>query len=544
MAENQFGAGSQPGNWLAASNDLQINSASGAENQIGTPASAYQFDYLSLRDAQLDWARSSPLGQQAPIVEDADEAFYFGDPVNSSPQQLLDERVFEVDENWLVQGTKFRPANKVLNIQIRQAPLDENEKGEFMRKHADFYIDGKHDAIRLIHNPDTYSDRKIGNSQANANNTIVIALENVWAKERPVGMTDEQWAIEKEKQLEKEKAQLRDVLYWIHNRYVKAMVRDFLPAEIYDALTKEIKIPGEPEYGDGKSGHRLYWENSKFIHRKQPHPRKFENISKGAERENTCGNLRRLSELSEVERSHFIKDLVNVLSANEGPDSYKSHPKDKNGEWAEDNGSGISVGRAQWNQEKGELPDLLREWHKRDKNAFERIFHFVDKHGKEHNYVDLLTNPARETELRKTDFLKNGTNAHTNPFLKAMEEALDFQAFKDVQDELLEKKAERAIKLADKYGHDSLRFIAQVLDVANQKGWTGCEQRMRNADVAAIPNDARGECTAIKALERASADRAGNDRRNKRLDEMFAKDRTAMQQAPLRKPANNLSQTA
>jgi hypothetical protein len=109
-------------------------------------------------------------------------------------------------------------------------------------------------------------------------------------------------------------------------------------------------------------------------------------------------------------------------------------------------------------------------------------------------------------------------------FCQRMQKALDYDVYQGVQDKLVREKAEKAIAVADKYGHHSQRFIAEVLDVANEKGWGGCEARLRKANVAGIPEEE--ECTALEKFEEAASDRVNARQRDKNLDKLFAPDRT------------------
>jgi hypothetical protein len=542
MAENR------DGNWLLANGDSQQPGFLHGDRQIAQGSdNVFQETGLLASRPELQLRKQKDISPRLEIMplKNVYDAFYLGNypvkvirgkemPTQIVPVNLLLDSGRINGENQ-ISDFGFRKPSEITNIQFRKtSDIPEPDREEFIRKHAHFLIAGPGQPIQLIRNPDAGSKK----------DAIVIVIDDAWTKNKPAQLTDEQWDFKKQQGMEREWAELRDIMDWIFYQYANARIREFLPIDIFRAFTDDIGHPKgdktntEPAYGNGRSGRTLDWKKLETRKSHKSHPHSL--MSDAPPEENTCGHLVKISELDSAQRSAFIGDLKSVLSANEGPDGYKSHPtkineKTKEVEWAEDNGSGISVGKAQWNQEKGELPDLLRAWKARsDKDGngkFEEIFH---------GYVDLLTNPAREKEFRNTDFLGDKRTAKTNPFLAAMEKALDTPEFQQVQEELLEKKAERAIKVADKYGHTSLRFIAQVLDVANQKGWTGCEQRMRDGNVAAIPDDARGECTAIKAFEKASSDRAGNDRRNKRLDERFAKDRTAW----LRKPTDNLSQTA
>jgi hypothetical protein len=148
----------------------------------------------------------------------------------------------------------------------------------------------------------------------------------------------------------------------------------------------------------------------------------------------------------------FVDRVVAAVSGNEG--NFKAI----NGN---DGGYGISVGIRQWNQKVGELPTLLKAWQDKDPAKFDQIFGQYAK------------------DLQKEGWVRN-TNFHTQPgLMDAMKTALGDKEFQDVQVQLAREFVVRGIQLGIKYGFKSELALAEVVDIANQKGMGGCESALR-----------------------------------------------------------------
>ena len=226
-----------------------------------------------------------------------------------------------------------------------------------------------------------------------------------------------------------------------------------------------------------------------------------------------CGEYDRVDQMDEEHKSRFIDQVKKLISRNEG--GYNTIALN-------DNGYGISVGIAQWNQKKGELPKLLRAWYDASEAEQEGQLPELYKSWRQAAEANLQESPKAlsetndspnrferifgrhaqtlldEKQVREYHFTDG--SAESNDMMDRLRTALDDKLFRHVQDELVRNNVRRAILLADKYSHHSTRFIAQVADVANQYGWGGCESILRKANVANIPEDVDGECMAIQAF--------------------------------------------
>lgn len=127
----------------------------------------------------------------------------------------------------------------------------------------------------------------------------------------------------------------------------------------------------------------------------------------------------------------------------------------------DDNGSGISVGLMQWNQERGKLPELVDAWHDKNPAKFDRIFA-----GSSANMLD-------ESWLRSVDF-------SSKPALTgAMQTALADSEYQRVQVDLRNGHIEDSCELARDYRFTSLRGRAVVADLVNQLGEGGARSMLR-----------------------------------------------------------------
>jgi hypothetical protein len=193
----------------------------------------------------------------------------------------------------------------------------------------------------------------------------------------------------------------------------------------------------------------------------------------------------------------FIDRVVHAIGKNEG--SFTSI------NW-NDNGAGISVGKAQWNQKAGELPSFLKNMHEADPGKFDAIF-----------------GPHAKNMLNES-FVRNASITKGSDLGNRMAAALSEPRFQEVQSEMLRDKVVRAVELSTKYGHTSELFVAQVADMANQFGWGGVEACLRKGNVANIKN----EDSAIASLTQSGQERyAGRAGRDNRLAQMFSSDTNA-----------------
>ncbi|CAN5140578.1 hypothetical protein BH11CYA1_BH11CYA1_43380 [soil metagenome] len=148
-----------------------------------------------------------------------------------------------------------------------------------------------------------------------------------------------------------------------------------------------------------------------------------------------------------------------------------------------DAGHGISVGVRQWNQKKGELPDLLKSFHDKNPEKFDNIF------GK---YADNLLS---EKYVRRTNLAGN------KDLMGKMKEALKDPEFQEVQVDKFKKFAEKSGETAKKYGLKSELGAALVADIANQMGEGGARRIMRRAGLTP-GGEVADEAAALKKMEK------------------------------------------
>ncbi len=191
---------------------------------------------------------------------------------------------------------------------------------------------------------------------------------------------------------------------------------------------------------------------------------------------------------------NFVDRVVSAVSGNEG--NFKAI----NGN---DGGYGISIGIRQWNQKVGELPTLLKSWHDKDPAKFDQIFGQYSK------------------DLLKEDWVRN-TNFHSQPgLMDGVKAALADKEFQDVQVQLAREFVVRGIQLGMKYGFKSELALAEVVDIANQKGMGGCEDALsklkREGQQGMLSND---EGSQVRRLEQL-ANRPHGTKRLASLESQF-----------------------
>jgi hypothetical protein len=168
-----------------------------------------------------------------------------------------------------------------------------------------------------------------------------------------------------------------------------------------------------------------------------------------------------------------------------------------------DAGHGISVGKAQWNQKRGEMPDLYDRWAEKDPARFKAVFGKFAVKMRDENWL-------REAHI--TPQSEIGTR-----ILKSLNEP----SMQETQTDMLREKAQRAVRLAAEYNHHSELFVAQVADVANQMGWTGARRALERSKAADIAD----EQLAVKALQDATKKRVNSHTRDAKLIGEFSHER-------------------
>lgn len=180
-----------------------------------------------------------------------------------------------------------------------------------------------------------------------------------------------------------------------------------------------------------------------------------------------------------------------------------------------DAGHGISVGIRQWNQKAGELPDLLKSFHDKNPEKFDKIF------GK---YAENLLS---EKYVRRTNMAGN------KDMMGRMKEALNDPEFQEVQVDKFKKFAEKSGEMAKKYGLKSELGAALVADIANQMGEGGARRIMRRAGLTP-GGEVADEAAVLKKMEKLTH-RPNSKARFEMLATTFSPDKVDSK----RKPANN-----
>lgn len=318
-------------------------------------------------------------------------------------------------------------------------------------------------------------------------------LKGLFEKDAGVKIAFENILDAKPNEQERQSAALRQIYNYVQNHYKVNENACHVGSELNQAVKVEVPAEEECARTDGYNGHSLFFDDYNDSVLKQDKDA-GDIVLEPADKPQTA----------EEEYQAFIKKIVDTVSSNEG--KYESVNWD-------DNGAGISVGRAQWNQRKGELPNLIRRFYEADREVFADCFgdkyRKADDSGKDYQGEWLNESWVRNTEITKGSQLGN-----------EIQHALAQQVFKNVQDTMLEEKAERAVTLAAKYNQCTPLIIASVADVANQKGWGGCERALQKANVANIddPN------VALREFRQAVGERAGGENRDRKLDAAFGND--------------------
>lgn len=155
-----------------------------------------------------------------------------------------------------------------------------------------------------------------------------------------------------------------------------------------------------------------------------------------------------------LQLNNFVDKVVNAVSGNEG-NFTAINPNDA--------GYGISIGIRQWNQKAGELPTLLKAWHKSNPEHFNQIFG---------SYSDKLLNE---------NFVRNHNIAGDGDLMGRMKTALGDKGFQQVQVDLARDFVKDGIKLGHQYGLRSELGLALVCDIVNQKGRGGAAEALKRA---------------------------------------------------------------
>lgn len=317
---------------------------------------------------------------------------------------------------------------------------------------------------------------------------------------------------ERQIKVEKQNALLRQMVAFCQVRYGQAKLTGDTASDFESILHFQTCIPRGTKLAQEKA-----FEDRPLCHRLEPLPNEvpehivkyhFGRTSAGLEEERYfSGFVGAKKGFAENEDIHqYLDKIVALISRNEG--GFTSiNPNDR--------GAGISVGIAQWNQQKGELPRLFMAWHKADSAKFNRIFGVYAR--------EMLD----ETSVRTAKFFDEKGKA--TPLCEKLKIALADEKYQEVQVQLVRGKALRAWRLGVKYNHVTKLIVAEIADMGNQMGWglaspqvqrtkPGIEDVIHAANIAAIPDG----CLAVRALQHRTQDfRVDGRKRDKRIEEQF-----------------------
>ena len=401
-------------------------------------------------------------------------SFETGQAGKFAPDELIKAGLIKADKNSN-QGEP-RQLEEVKHLTLRKSSeVKPGDKQANYKVHAD-------GTIEQLHNPDKKENK--------ADDEIVIDIDDGGAAEiRAIS--------------EKQKAAVRQMISYLEGRYHAAGMSPVIPEDLLRALTEEPQIP-PPTARSQTSGYNGQRMSAPRTHMPAMPSSGYQPQAVGRTPHTDIAEARAFNNIGptpEIKTPEafkgFLDRVVAAVSGNEG--GFKSI------NW-NDNGAGISVGKAQWNQKMGELPSLMKHFHDADPQLFNQIF------------------GADAQNMLNENFVRHSPITPGSRLGQEMAQALAEPKFQQVQMELLREKALTALTLAHKYGHGSELFVAEVADMGNQFGWGGVESCMRKANVANIQD----EKTAIKALQEIGQDKwAGRVHRDTKLARLFSSDAAA-----------------
>ena len=404
------------------------------------------------------------------------KAFATGNAGGYSPEDLVKAGL--VDASKSKNEGEDRRIEEVKNVVVRKA--SDRKPGD---KDAHYRI--KEDGtIEQLRNP----DKKLGSDD----DSLIIEVDDTAGKNARAAS-------------ERQKAAIRQMIGYIEGRYQAARLAPVIPDDLLAALYQEPDIPPPVvrQRSAGYNGGSL--TNSPISSVPAAPAGGFEprsvgrsTVSDATEQKvfDTMGPSRSFETPEQFKG--FLDRVVDAIGKNEGSFTTIN--------W-NDNGHGISVGKAGFNQQVGELPSLLKKCHDADPQRFNDIFGQYAGRMLDQGFV-------RGTPITKGSDLGN-----------RMQAMLQEPKFQEVQTQMLRDKVVKAFELSQKYGHTSELFVAQVADMGNQFGWGGVESCLRKSNAANIQD----ERTAVQALSAAGQDRwSKRSGRDQRLAQAFSADRPAM----------------
>lgn len=160
-----------------------------------------------------------------------------------------------------------------------------------------------------------------------------------------------------------------------------------------------------------------------------------------------------------------------------------------------DNGHGISVGIRQWNQERGELPDLIKAMHDKDPAKFN------------HTFGPYANNMTREAWVRHADMAGNPD------LMRRLTTALHDPEFQQVQVDKAREFAQQSIETAKRYGLQTEQGAALVADMTNQLGAGGARRIFAEAGLHP-GRPLKNEMATLQQMERLTHRPNSRDRFN------------------------------
>lgn len=421
-------------------------------------------------------AKDLSCGKAKPGQVTAPEAFYLCDKTTHRCSELAGG-VFDTSERQ--EQPLERAIDEVKSLVIKESSSSDNSM-------ANFRIE-QNGTIKEIRDP----HRKMSESDS------AISIE----------MMDGSSADGGNSYTEKQKAALRQLISyvksnWSENIQLEESTLD-PQSRIHSAVFAETQIDSPWPTLPIPENRQHFWEKYRW--------HLFDST---ADEGRQCGEYDRVDKMTDDQKAQFIDRVKKLISRNEGGYSTIA---------LNDNGYGISVGIAQWNQKKGELPKLFRAWYdaseaEKEEGGLPELYKGWRKAAEGEVQEKRTTEKAADgtynrferifgihaqtllDEQSVRDYPFTADTDEARDMMTRLRDALDDKLFRNVQDELVRNNVRRSIILSDKYGHHSNRFVAQVADVANQYGWSGCESILRKANVANIPEDVDGECMALQAF--------------------------------------------
>lgn len=178
--------------------------------------------------------------------------------------------------------------------------------------------------------------------------------------------------------------------------------------------------------------------------------------------------------------------IVKAIGANEGDLDHIT----KN-----DAGHGISVGIRQWNQKRGELPDLLKSFHDKNPEKFDQTFGPYAKN------------------LQNEHWVRHANMAGNPDLMKRMQTALRDPEYQNVQIDKARGFAQKSIETAQRYGLNTEQGAALVADITNQMGEGGARRVLSRAGLHP-GGTVQNEAETLKRIEHYTHRPNSHDRFN------------------------------